>query len=66
MRSTYIERQKEFENLLKYEIIPFFQSLKMTLNRISEGDKDLIDNLFDHMDFDVLELNHYLTTMLNR
>ena len=66
MRRTYIERQKEFENLLTDEIIPFFQSLKLMLNRISQGDKELIDNIFDYIDFDVIELNNYVRTMIDR
>ena len=66
MRSMYIERQREFEIVLREEIIPIFKSLKRTLNRISEGDKELIDNIFDYIDFDLLELNRYLTNMMNR
>ena len=66
MRSMYIQRQKEFEIVLRDEIIPIFKSMKKTLNRISEGDKKLIDNIFDHVDFDLLELNRHLTTMMNR
>ena len=66
MRRTYIERQKEFENLLTDEIIPFFQSLKLMLNRISQGDKELIDNIFDYIDFDVIELNNYVRNMIDR
>ena len=62
----YIERQREFEIVLREEIIPIFKSLKRTLNRISEGDKELIDNIFDYIDFDLLELNRYLTNMMNR
>ena len=66
MRSVYIERQREFEMLLTDQIIPFFKSLKMTLSRITEGDKEYFDNIFDDMDFDLHEMNSYLTTMLNR
>ena len=66
MRSVYIERQREFEMLLTDQIIPFFKSLKMTLNRIAEGDKELIDNIFDAMDFDVLALSRQLTAMMDR
>ena len=50
----YIERQREFEIVLREEIIPIFKSLKRTLNRVSEGDKELIDNIFDYIDFDLL------------
>ena len=66
MRSVYIERQREFEMLLTDQIIPFFKSLKTTLSRITEGDKEYFDNIFDDMDFDLHEMNSYLTTMLNR
>ena len=66
MRSMYIQRQKDFEIALRDEIIPFFKSLKMTLNRIAEGDKKLIDNIFDAMDFDVLALSRQLTAMMDR
>ena len=66
MRSMYRERQKEFAIALRDEIIPFFKSLKMTLNRIAEGDKKLIDNIFDAMDFDVLALSRQLTAMMDR
>ena len=62
----YIQRQKDFEIALRDEIIPFFKSLKMTLNRIAEGDKKLIDNIFDAMDFDVLALSRQLTAMMDR
>merc|ERR1712048_1558542 len=61
----YIQRQKEFEIVLRDDIIPFFKSLKVTLIRISEGDKELIDNIFDDIDFDVSELHHY-SAMLSR
>ena len=66
MRSMYFQRQKDFEIALRDEIIPFFKSLKMTLNRIAEGDKKLIDNIFDAMDFDVLALSRQLTAMMDR
>ena len=52
--------------MLTDEIIPFFQSLKLMLNRISQGDKELIDNIFDYIDFDVIELNNYVRTMIDR
>ena len=66
MRSMYIQRQKEFEIVMRDDIIPFFKSLKMTLDQISEGDKELIDNMFDDIDFDVSEsINHY-SAMISR
>ena len=62
----YIQRQKEFEIVMRDDIIPFFKSLKMTLDQISEGDKELIDNMFDDIDFDVSEsINHY-SAMISR
>ena len=66
MRSVYIERQREFEMLLTDQIIPFFKSLKIMMMKMSEGDKEYFDNIFDDMDFDLHEMNSYLTTMLNR
>ena len=65
MRMMYIQRQKEFEIVLRDDIIPFFKSLKVTLIRISEGDKELIDNIFDDIDFDVSEFHHY-SAMISR
>ena len=66
MRSMYIERQKEYESVLRDEIIPFFKNLKMTLNRISEGDKELINNILDDIDFDVRSLNNHHSAMISR
>ena len=66
MRSMYIERQKEYEFVLRDEIIPFFKNLKMTLNRISEGDKELINNILDHIDFDVRSLINHHSAMISR
>ena len=66
MRSVYIERQREFEMLLTDQIIPFFKSLKIMMMKMSEGDKEYFDNIFDDMDLDLHEMNSYLTTMLNR
>jgi len=66
LRSMYIERQREFEIVFRDEIIPFFRGLKMTLERISEGDKELIDNIFESIDFDVREFNNFCDLMINR
>ena len=62
----YIERQREFEIVFRDEIIPFFRGLKMTFERISEGDKELIDNIFESIDFDVREFNNFCDLMINR
>ena len=66
MKSQYDERQNEFEEDLLNEIIPFLKELKNTLDRVAEGDKNLILDMMDKFEFDLEDQLKQVNSLLSR
>ena len=66
MKSQYDERQNEFEEDLLNEIIPFFKELKNTLDRVAEGDKNLILDMMDKFECDLEDQLKQVNSLLSR
>lgn len=66
MKSQYQERQNEFEDDLLNEIIPFLKELKNTLDRVAEGDKNLILEMIDKFECDLEDQLKQVNSLLSR
>ena len=66
MKSQYDERQNEFEEDLLNEIIPFLKELKNTLDRVAEGDKNLILDMMDKFECDLEDELKQVNSLLSR
>ena len=66
MKSQYDERQNEFEEDLLNEIIPFLKELKNTLDRVAEGDKNLILDMMDKFECDLEDQLKQVNSLLSR
>ena len=66
MKSQYQERQNEFEDDLLNEIIPFLKELKNTLDRVAQGDKNLILEMIDKFECDLEDQLKQVNSLLSR
>ena len=66
MKSQYDERQNEFEEDLLNEIIPFLKELKNTLDRVAEGDKNLILDMMDKFECDLEDQLKQVNSLMSR